>query len=281
MRSTKEIVMEVIDSYVIENFYISENPILHFDKQQYRLMHGLIFIFIISGEAVIHTNDKAYPVNKNMLVSIVPFKSFYITKQSKEFRYEYIAFKIDFMADFPLMLQPYISEMIEKTPYINLNNDSFKLIEGYYRSILYQYKRSNHPSRVNMIKANLYIFVAELSFIYSQQSSNIICTHQEQITDDFLKLLHTFYRVERKPDFYANKMCMSTKYLSRVLKKVTGLTLYTWICEFVIKESKILLSSSDMSIMQISDKLNFPNSSYFARYFRKYTSMSPSKFRER
>jgi len=64
------------------------------------------------------------------------------------------------------------------------------------------------------------------------------------------------------------------------MKNITGHSLYYWISEFSIKEAKILLKSSDKTITQISEELNFPNSSFFAKFFKKRTGFSPLKFRK-
>ncbi len=283
MKTTKQITCEVIDNYIIDNFSISlVGNDTKFAEQQFphTPMHGLVFILILSGTAIIHTNGKNYSAHQKMFISIAPFQSYTFSEQSDEFQFERITFKLDFMADFPLMLQPNVAEKMERLPCIFLNKNNFTLFKKYYGNIQDQYKRDKHPSRINIIKASLYILVAEASYIYSLETVNVKSTHQEQVTDDFFRLLHTFYRKERKPDFYADKLYLSTKYLTKILKKVTGLTLYAWICEFIIKEAKIMLNSTNASILQISDELNFPNSSYFTRYFKKYTGMTPLEFRK-
>ena len=102
---------------------------------------------------------------------------------------------------------------------------------------------------------------------------------QKQIVDDFFRLLHQHHKQERSPSFYADKLCMTSKYLSSILKQTTDCSLYQWITNFSLQEAKVLLRSSDMSIIQISEELNYPNSSFFARFFKKHTGMTPLQFR--
>ena len=99
------------------------------------------------------------------------------------------------------------------------------------------------------------------------------------IVEEFSKLLMQYHRESRKASFYADKLCISTQYLSRILRECTGRSVNSWITEFVIAEAKYLLKSSDMSILQISEKLNFPNPSFFTRYFKQYAGITPMKFR--
>lgn len=273
---------ETINRYIGQNFSISGNANMNVHTH-FRPEHGLAFILVLSGEAIVKTNNREYSVRRGMLISIVPLQSYTITDYSEEFSYEYIAFNLDFMADFPLLLKPHTAEKMDMFPCLSLDKRNFKLMKEYYRNTmqLYEkYEKDGHPLRIDMLKASLYIIVAEITFLYSKQIINVKSTYQEQIVDDFLGLLHNFYRKERKPEFYADKLNVSPRHLTKIVKKVTGRTPWFWICEFVIRESKIMLQSTDKNVSQISDELNFPNSSYFARYFRKYTGLSPAGFRK-
>lgn len=274
-------VTELIDKYIIDNFYLFDTQ-ENFSSQEApsRLDHGLILILVFSGKAVMNINKIQCDVKANMLIAIAPFQSYIFLDRTEDFRYQIIAFKLEFMSDFPLLLRPSVVEKIDVQPCVHLSKAKIKLIKEYFKNIFWQYEQFEHPSRVNIIKASLFILIAEISYIYSEQATTVRTTHKEQIVDDFFRLLHTFYRKERKPEFYATHLNLSTKYLTKVLQDVTKQTLYVWICDFVVREAKIMLRSSDLSVSQIADELNFPSSSYFARYFRKYVGVSPVAFRE-
>ena len=79
--------------------------------------------------------------------------------------------------------------------------------------------------------------------------------------------------------FYADRLCITAKHLSQVVKNITGKTALAIIDEYVITEAKALLLSTTMSIQQISDKLNFPSQSVFGKYFKRCTSMTPKECR--
>ena len=82
-------------------------------------------------------------------------------------------------------------------------------------------------------------------------------------------------------DFYAQQLEVSPKHLSRTIKAQTGYTAVEWIEKFVILEAKVLLKSSNLNIQQISDELNFASQSFFGKYFKKITGMSPKEFRNK
>ena len=67
--------------------------------------------------------------------------------------------------------------------------------------------------------------------------------------------------------------------MMRSIKKQTGQTFHYWMADFILREAKLMLRSTDLSVTEIADKLSFPNSSSFARFFRKYTGFSPVQFR--
>lgn len=73
---------------------------------------------------------------------------------------------------------------------------------------------------------------------------------------------------------------LTPKHLSGVVKEVSGKTVGEWIDELVILEAKALLNSSSMNIQEIADRLNFANQSFFGKYFKHYTGMSPKEYRK-
>ena len=90
-----------------------------------------------------------------------------------------------------------------------------------------------------------------------------------------MQLLKEHYTTQRKIGFYADKLCMTPKYLSQVIHAVSGRHAGDWIRDYVILEAKALLKSRQYTIQQVSDMLNFPNQSFFGTYFKKTVGCSP------
>ncbi len=97
---------------------------------------------------------------------------------------------------------------------------------------------------------------------------------------DFIQLVHTHYRRERTIKFYADKLFISPKYLSLIIKEGTGSTAAKWIDRCVIMEAKNLLRFSNMNVQQVAYELNFSNQSSFGKYFKHLVGMSPSQFQK-
>lgn len=106
-------------------------------------------------------------------------------------------------------------------------------------------------------------------------------SRQEEIFTKFTELLERHHKKEREIAFYADKMCITSKHLSQVIKDYTGKTALGLIEEYVIAEAKSMLLSTTMSIQQISDELNFPSQSVFGKYFKRVAGISPSEYRNR
>ncbi|MBM6670761.1 AraC family transcriptional regulator [Phocaeicola coprophilus] len=80
--------------------------------------------------------------------------------------------------------------------------------------------------------------------------------------------------------FYYEKLCLTPKYLTTVIKKESGVSAADWIERYVILQAQALLKSTDLTIQQISDKLNFSSQVFFGKYFKRLVGMSPKEYRK-
>lgn len=96
----------------------------------------------------------------------------------------------------------------------------------------------------------------------------------------FLLLLENHYKTEKKVDFYAEKLNLSSKRLNQILKQKIGQTINHILQERLLIEAKHLLFVGNESIKEIAFNLGFEDSSYFGRFFKKMTKLSPEEFRK-
>lgn len=106
-------------------------------------------------------------------------------------------------------------------------------------------------------------------------------TRKDDIFKRFITVASENYLSERNIEFYAEKLCISPKYLSAVAKESSGATVMDWLNRFIIIEAKSMLKCSGKSIMEIADHLNFSTPSAFGKYFKKNTGMTPGEYRNR
>lgn len=100
-----------------------------------------------------------------------------------------------------------------------------------------------------------------------------------RIFEKFMGLLSEYHSRERSLAFYADKMYLTPKYVSRIIKEYSGKRAIDWISEYVIAEASIMLSHTDLTVQEIAYKLNFPTQSAFGKYFKEATGVSPRQFR--
>ena len=105
-------------------------------------------------------------------------------------------------------------------------------------------------------------------------------TRKDELTQTFVSLVRENYHEQRSVAFYADRMCVTPKYLSQVVKDSTGHPALDVIDEFTIVECKALLKSTDLTIDQISAKMGFQSASLFGKYFRRITGQSPRDYRK-
>ena len=104
-------------------------------------------------------------------------------------------------------------------------------------------------------------------------------TRRNQVFEEFLKLVSEYHDTERGVAFYAEKLCLTPKYVSKLVKETSGRSAPDWIDSFVILEAKNLLKYSDVPIKEIVYRLHFPNPSVFHNFFKAHTGLTPMQYR--
>ena len=103
-------------------------------------------------------------------------------------------------------------------------------------------------------------------------------SRQEELFRRFITLVNEHCKTQRTTTFYADRLCLSPRYLSSVIRNVSGRTVVEWVNRAVILEAKVLLKHSDLLTYQIADELHFPNPSFFSKFFKRMTGMTPQEY---
>ncbi len=121
-------------------------------------------------------------------------------------------------------------------------------------------------SRMNDAKAKAELAVADRSKV---------------VFDRFISVVSEYHTQERGMAFYADKLCLTPKYLSKLVKAASGRSAPDWIDAYVMLEAKNMLKYSDMPIKEIVSRLNFPNPSTFHKFFKANTGITPLQYRKK
>lgn len=103
---------------------------------------------------------------------------------------------------------------------------------------------------------------------------------KDHIFQTFLVSLMRHYKSHREVTYYAQEQCLSSRYFSAIVKDKTGYSALQWIIQIVISNAKQMLANSDMTVKEIAMEYNFPSQSFFGKYFKQYTGLSPKEYRQ-
>ncbi|MFA8436979.1 MAG: AraC family transcriptional regulator [Marinifilaceae bacterium] len=164
--------------------------------------------------------------------------------------------------------------------YLQLNPELFETFKRIFDQIEAK-NQTNHRNKLEVIRSYIRILLYEVEEVYVHHSSakKTTTTQGENIARKFKKLLEQHFVNHREVQFYADQLFITTKHLSQTLKEQTGKTASDWIKEIVVLEAKVLLQNKENTIAQISDQLNFANPSFFGKFFKRNTTLSPKEYR--
>jgi AraC-like DNA-binding protein len=239
--------------------------------------HSFFFV-VIGGNAVIDIDLRQYQLSQDMLCVIFPGRIFKIIDASPDFDAIYIQFS-DLTFRFSLgKLSPSFFYLLKECPVREIKTSNsktihlFQIINDYYNDE----ESSFLPAIIdNLIQCALYDIYD--NFVVKQQLISL--SRQEELFMTFINLIHEHCRKERSVAFYANKMHITPRYLSRIVAGITGLQTKELIDRHVILEIQVQLESTTSPVKEIASILNFPNQSFLGSYFKRFTGVSLEQYR--
>jgi len=169
---------------------------------------------------------------------------------------------------------------VRQNPSIPLSDDGLDTLKTYYHMLKKIVGTTENPHRKEIVRHLMLAFhYNSISWLHQIQPQEEQPTKYDECVAHFFDLAEKHYKTERQTGFYADKLQLTPKYLSQIIKANTGKSANEWIDDYVILEAKALLKSSKLSIKQISDELNFADQSIFGKYFKRLTGVSPKEYK--
>lgn len=250
-------------------------------------INAYIAILCTEGSAEVILNMRRYTIRKNTLFVSLPNDIIQLeTWNNCEFYA--VALNDDFAKQMILDYKKVLSVLfeIQKQPCIEISQAMENSLEKTFRHLVKDmnlFKETDYYNEIvmNYISLAIYKACSVISRYLGSDSNkmNTITKRNEEYYNRFMELLYQHFKTEHHIGFYASAICITPKYLTSLIKKMTNRSATQWINEFVVMEAMHLLKYSKMSIQEISDYLSFPNQSFFAQYFKRQSGISPSKYR--
>lgn len=173
------------------------------------------------------------------------------------------------------------TDMVNENTIYHLTEEKHKSVSDVF-NIIHNIVRHQHINKVEMIQSMfnvLRLILEELP--YEERSISHDFKHKKEVYEIFLHHLYRNFRKERQIRFYASNMNVSTAYLSRLVKEISGSTINEHVTSLIYKEACNLLSHSDMSIGEIADALSFSDQSALTNFFKMRAGMTPLAYRNK
>ncbi|MBE6221140.1 MAG: helix-turn-helix domain-containing protein [Rikenellaceae bacterium] len=276
-----------IDSgYESEDFMIS--PLLRFKTMEGspRIIEGGVTVGIVcNGTAKISVNSRTYELRKDYIFLLNEesvISNFRCTKACMGYL---ITFSREFVDSINVEVPDFMTAQLLVTlkpciPVSPVDIDRLHSIATVLSSSIlkddFQYRDKVVSS---LFTGFYYTLIAVLSKYASQDTVKIGHNRGDKLLAHFIANLSRDYEREHTVEYYARQLDITPKYLSLICKKRTGKNASTLIDEAVIHKAKELLKQSGMSILEVSQRLNFVSQSFFGKYFKEHMGVSPSRFK--
>ena len=247
-------------------------------------------LFCRKGHFKCSINLNEYEINEGMLVvnlpdNIIRIESF-DDSDDDPISLIIISVSQQFMSNYRTDISKMLTEAL-----VFLDNPCFEMDESerrlcvQYLNLMDEVRKSEtiyaHESLKHLVSSLFYLFGSFLNKrMAAKEADKDASSRHKYIFEQFIGLVKQYHNKERSVGFYADKICLTPKYLSKIVKSVSGLSAPQWIDQYVLLEAEQLLKYSDMGIKEIADQLNFQSLSFFFKFFKKHTGCTPSQYRE-
>ncbi|MCC8147271.1 MAG: AraC family transcriptional regulator [Bacteroidales bacterium] len=281
--SHREKISDVTDRFAIKNFVLNDASLIVPDQSldESFIFNGFVLAMCLKGEANLRINYRDFLLKEGHIFTYMPNQISRVLKRSDDFLIENLFLASDYVLQLPLPKDFDLLKKISLEPVQKIKPEAMHNMFELHSLIAKHHRRKDNPHKELQTKSLIFALLMEVAAVYSNAAPQIpsAVSRQEVLTDNFFKIMLKDFKKERSVAYYANKLCLTPKYLSMTVKKITGHPISEWINEAVTIEAKRMLKATNMTALQISEELNFPNPSFFGRFFKQYAGMTPLQYK--
>ncbi|MCF2582451.1 helix-turn-helix domain-containing protein [Bacteroides caecigallinarum] len=239
-------------------------------------------IFCRKGTANIEIDLIPYEIVANTQLIIIAGSIVHNISNSDDFKISYITFKHEVYDEATAQLEPSFTFFLKEYPCVQLGEKRINKMNYLVEAMEDFYYEKTNCFRIKIFKNNIQSFLLDVydktRTLFKIDKSEEV-GRREELFIKFIHLIHKYCPQQREVGFYAGKLYITSRYLSSITQNVADKSAKYIIDKHAIQRIKIMLKYSNMSIQDISYELNFPDQSFFSRYFKKHTGMSPLEYR--
>ena len=266
-----------------EQFVVGDTDLRYFEEHSCRTEGGAI-LFCRRGSATVTVDQLRDRVTRDTLLLLLPGSILHLNERTDDFRVRFCAFSLELFSEAAYRLDPSFFHILHEHAIIRLPDRIIEGVRNWFQMASYTYRDRGNIFRNTIIRNRLQNVLLE-AFDKTQRfapdvHSQTGTTRQADLFQRFVALVHEHCTEQREVAFYADRLCISTRYLSTIIRSVAHSTAKEFIDRSVVLEIKMLLGSTELSVQEIAYRLHFPDQSYLGRFFKKHTGMPPHRFKE-
>ena len=254
--------------------------------------HGVLF-FITEGRAQLEYDGHVVQLQKNDLFLYMVHSTAANFMASSDFNCRQIWFGRAELFNIDIYKQISVADMsnLKLNPVVHLKGDDIKLCDTYFQLLRDRMKFSTSVLTPDIVRMLFGTIVLEILSIMRRNSEQVAeevqhedinsSLHKKRIIDDFMRLVEESDGRIRRVDDFASQLNVTPKYLSTILKEVMNRRPSTYIQLYTLKAIERRLRFTDMTMQEIANDLNFPNPSFFGKYFKEHAGMTPMEYRNK
>lgn len=265
-----------------EQFVVGDTDLRYFEEHSCRTEGGAI-LFCRRGSATVTVDQLRDRVTRDTLLLLLPGSILHLNERTDDFRVRFCAFSLELFSEAAYRLDPSFFHILHEHAIIRLPDRIIEGVRNWFQMASYTYRDRGNIFRNTIIRNRLQNVLLE-AFDKTQRfapdvHSQTGTTRQADLFQRFVALVHEHCTEQREVAFYADRLCISTRYLSTIIRSVAHSTAKEFIDRSVVLEIKMLLGSTELSVQEIAYRLHFPDQSYLGRFFKKHTGVLPTEFR--
>lgn len=266
-----------------DRFIAGRSDLNYFNEMSYRCEYTILMI-CLSGTATIGVDVKRNVIKRGANIWLLLDRTLVISDPSEDFEVAYCALTHDFFSEITFRFDPALFGRIREEPIFYLNDDMQGFIEEWFKVLAFTYDDRQNVFREAIARnllSNIFMEIYDKVRRKATHTTGGRSGRQVELFNRFAALLHEHCIEQREVSFYADRLCISTRYLTAIVNRITSHSAKEIIDRAVVNEMKVLLQSTDLSIQEIAFRLHFPDQSYLGRFFRKRIGMSPMAYRQK